>query len=260
MNPEEEPPSGEWLDRLERALAGENAPEGEQDEVLELAAQLGGALAPLRTLDETAQQHRLRLLRRFQGRPTPLPPRQRLPRPRLLLLLATFLLVALSIGVLGLAGLGGLRQAATTALRDSTSLTQINGLSVTGLSRPHAGIHPYPLLPATLPADTHASAYGVITSPSDPNLLSAFVADYRISGQDVLVYEQPSDLLFPSASAQPVQIGTQPGQIFQDAAGTRALQWVQSGMLCQLTSKLSVERLTALALLFEPIQSWDVIL
>jgi ABC-type lipoprotein export system ATPase subunit len=56
-------------------------------------------------------------------------------------------------------------------------------------------------------------------------------------------------LLFPAAFAQQVQIGTQQGQVFQDAAGTHALQWVRAGMLCQLTSKLSIERLTALALL-----------
>jgi len=260
MKPEQEPPAREWLEGLERASAGWMLLEDEQDETLVLADQLSSVLAPLRTLDEAANQHRQRLLRHFRARPTPQQRRQRLRRPRLYLLIATCLLVALSFGMIALSGIEAWRSEASTALHDSTSLTQITGLSVTGLSRPHAGLRPYPLLPTSLPADTHASTYGVVTSPSDPDLLTAFLADYRIAGQDVLVYEQPSDLLFPSASAKPVQIGTQTGHVYQDATGNHALQWVQAGMLCQLTSKLSVERLTALALLFQPIQSWDVIL
>ena len=142
----------------------------------------------------------------------------------------------------------------------STSLDQVKGLSVASLSRPHAGLKPLPLLPAVLPADTQASAYGVITDQSDPNLLTTFVADYHIGGQDVLLYEQPSDLPFSSSAAKMVHIGTIEGQLFQDDAGNNALQWYQHGMVCQITSKLPVKRLVALASGFQPIKNWDLIL
>lgn len=128
------------------------------------------------------------------------------------------------------------------------------------LSRPHAGLRPLPLLPAVLPSDTQASNYGVITATSDPNVLTTFVADYHIAGQDVLLYEQPSDEIPLSSIAQKVQIGSIEGQLFQDSAGNNALQWYQHDMMCQLTSKLVTQRLLVLASTFQPMKNWDVLL
>lgn len=132
--------------------------------------------------------------------------------------------------------------------------------SVASLPRPHKGVEPLPLLPATLPGDTQASTYGVITDTANPNLLITFVADYHIAGQDVLLYEQPSDIPFSTSSAKTVAIGGLEGHLFQDDSGTSALQWYAHGMACQLTSKLPVARLVELASGFQPLKSWELIL
>lgn len=142
----------------------------------------------------------------------------------------------------------------------STSFDQLQGLSVASLPRPHAGIAPMPLLPAALPGDTQGSTYGVITDTANPNLLITFVADYHIAGQDVLLYEQPSDLPFSTSSTKTVAIGSLKGHIFQDDSGTSALQWYEHGMACQLTSTLEVSRLVELASKFQPLKSWELIL
>ena len=151
-------------------------------------------------------------------------------------------------------------EGATQLWHSSTSLDQIQGVSVASLSRPHAGLRPLPLLPTVLPADTQASNYGVITASSDPNVLTTFVADYHIAGQDVLLYEQPTDEVPLSSIAKRVQIGSMEGQLFQDDVGDNALQWYQQGMMCQLTSKLMPQRLLTLASTFQPMKNWDVIL
>jgi hypothetical protein len=142
----------------------------------------------------------------------------------------------------------------------STSLDQLQGISVDSLERPHNGIKPLPLLPTTLPADIQGASYGVITDASNPNVLVTFVADYHVRGQDVLLYEQPSAVAFPAVNARTVQIGAIEGQLFQDDTGTSALQWYQHGIICQITSKLPVERLVTLASTFQQIKSWDLIL
>jgi hypothetical protein len=100
----------------------------------------------------------------------------------------------------------------------------------------------------------------VITDASNPNVLVTFVADYHVRGQDVLLYEQPSAVAFPAVNARTVQIGAIEGQLFQDDTGTSALQWYQHGIICQITSKLPVERLVTLASTFQQIKSWDLIL
>ncbi len=89
--------------------------------------------------------------------------------------------------------------------------------------------------------------------------MTTFVADYRIKGQDLQLFEQPSDVTFLSTTAQSVQIGTREGQLFQDDAGNHALQWYQNNMLCQLTSKLPTALLIEIAGVFQPIKSWDLL-
>lgn len=245
--------SDEWLEKLDAIVAGEDIPSAGDDELLHVAARLATTLAPLKEMDRAAEirrQHFLLYLRARQNNVTH-QPRRRLSRS--FRLATVLLLLMLVIGIISTEGL-------TALWSSATSLDQIKGLSVASLSRPHAGLRPLPLLPAVLPTDTQASTYGVISDTSDPNVLTLFVADYHIAGQDVLLYEQPSDVPFSSSVAKTVYIGNIEGQLFQDGAGTNALQWYQHGMICQITSKLPVERLVALASKFEPIKSWDLLL
>jgi hypothetical protein len=252
-------PENEWLDNLDAIINGDALPPQEDEELLHVATRLASALAPLRTKarDEAAIHPHLHpyLLKQ---------PRRRTLRltagiSRAGLLVAAMLFLACIIVLGSATGIATLWQGATRALHASTSLDQINGVSIASLARPHPGLRPLPLLPAVLPANTQAATYGVLTDASDPNVMTTFVADYRINGQDVQVYEQPSDLPFLSTTAQAVQIGTRQGQLFSDNAGNHALQWYQNAMLCQLTSTLPVAQLIKLASVFQPIKSWDLI-
>jgi hypothetical protein len=258
MKQEEEPPTQAWLDQLDAIVAGHESQAASDDELLHLAQRLTIELAPLRTMNRTAEQRRLRLLGRLRARQAQAFRKRRLS-VRAALLVALLLVVVLASGTLGAGALASVWSAASRAWSAATSLQQLQGVSVAQLERPHPGLHPLPLLPTALPRDAEGSAYGVITDAHDPNLLKVFVADYRIAGQDVLLYEQPSGFPLTSPAAQTVAIGTIDGQVFADAAGNHALQWYQDGMECQLTSMLSVERLVALARLFEPITNWDLI-
>lgn len=105
----------------------------------------------------------------------------------------------------------------------------------------------------------NAYFYGVLTDSTDPNVMTAFVADYRIGGQDVLLYEQPYRDAWFSTTAQKIQVGNWQGQIFQDDSGNYALQWYQDAMLCQITSKLPPARLAQLASFFQPIKGWELL-
>jgi Sigma-70 region 2/Domain of unknown function (DUF4367) len=126
------------------------------------------------------------------------------------------------------------------------------------LALKNAGVRP--LLPVEVPAGTQSVEFGIITDSTDPRAFTAFVADYRIAGQDVSVYERPADLVFPSSAAQSVYIGSMKGQLFQDDAGNSILQWYQDGMTCQLASTLPANELIAIARQFQPITSWELIL
>lgn len=256
MKPEREQPTQAWLDRLDAIVAGHAAPAEQDDELLQLAERLASGLKPLQGMDEEAEQRRQRLLRRLRARPAQTA-RRRVYRLRFAPLVAALLVAALLIS--GVFGAGRLWGAAGQVLNAATSLNQLQGISVAALSRPHAGLHPLPLLPTALPAETQSAAYGVITDDHDRNLLKVFVADYRVAGQDVSLYEQPSSFFFIAPSAQTVAIGGLEGQVFEDNTGTHALQWYQDEMECQLTSKLSVDQLVALARLFQPITNWDLI-
>lgn len=252
---------GEWLDNLDAIIKGDALPPQEDQELLHVATRLVSTLAPLRAKAQNET-----------GAHPPLHPYLHKPPARRLLkhpassafrragLLVAVMLLLVCLTVLGsVTGAATLWQGATQALHTSTSLDQINGVAIASLARPHAGLRPLPLLPTVLPANTQAATYGVLTDASDPNVMTTFVADYRINGQDVQLYEQPSDMPFFSTTAQTVQIGARQGQLFNDNAGNHALQWYQNAMLCQLTSTLPTALLIQLASVFQPIKSWDLI-
>lgn len=248
-----------WLDNLDAITAGDALPPEEDEELLYVATRLASALAPLRERARTAatngQSARARMpfgqsRRRYQTRQHLWPVR--------LSVAAVLLFVGLA-SIVSTIGAATLWHGAHQALQASTSLDQINGISIASLSPPHAGLKPLPLLPTAFPANTQASTYGALTDASNPNRMTTFVADYHINGQDVQVFEQPSDVAFLSTTAQTVQIGIRQGQLFQDDAGNHALQWYQNSMLCQVTSTLPVPLLIQLAGSFQPIKSWDVI-
>lgn len=250
-------------DRQSQEPAFEEGEEG----LDQFADRVASMMAPLRHMDQASEMrkrrlrfrlHHLHSLQRsragFSCRPA-----YGYRHARALLFVAVCCAM-LVIGVHSVGGLAAIERGASGIWHASTSLDQLQGISVTALSRPRAGVEPLPLLPTTLPGDAQASNYGVITDAANPNALSVFVADFRIAGQDVLLYEQPSDVIFSSSSAQAVRIGGMAGQLFQDSAGNLALQWFQHGMFCQITSRLPVSRLVSLASTFEPIKSWDLLM
>lgn len=249
---------GDWLDSLDFLMAGDALPPDEDADLLPVATRLASALAPLREASRTAsKQGNHAKLHTAYGQPG----RMRRARQHFVptQLLATALLLLLCLAGVAVKEGATWWQDAHGALQHLTSLDQINGISIASLSPPHAGLKPLPLLPATLPATTQASTYGVLTDASNPNRMTTFVADYHINGQDVQLFEQPSSVMFLSTTAQTVQIGALQGQLFQDSAGDHALQWYQNNMLCQLTSKLPVALLVQLASVFRPIGSWDLL-
>jgi hypothetical protein len=249
-----------WLERLDEIVAGEDVPSATDDELHQLAMLLVTALEPLREMHTSAEINPRRFPSSLLAKHARNSQKRVSYPTRLCLLIAILLLFVFVLTMISSGGLTAIQNNVGKVWHASTSFDQINGISVASLSRPHAGLKPLPLLPALLPGGTQATAYGVITDESNPNILKTFVADYRIEGKEVLLYEQPSYGPFLSSIAKPVRIGTIPGQLFQDDAGYNALQWYQHGMVCQVTSKLSVDRLVALAGVFQPIKSWDLLL
>ena len=248
-----------WLDHLDAIIAGDVRVSEEDKELLHVATRLASALAPLR---EIAQAN-------ASSSPHAIAPMQSRQSRRKLSILQTFsqarplvaalLLLVCIISIIGTIGLANFWHGTNQALHASTSLNQIDGVSIASLAPPHAGLKPLPLLPTTLPSNTQASLYGVLTDASNPDIMTTFVADYRINGQDLQLFEQPSDVTFLSTTAQSVQIGTREGQLFQDDAGNHALQWYQNNMMCQLTGKFPVTLLIGIASAFQPIKSWDLL-
>jgi hypothetical protein len=259
MKPDIDRPGDNWLDNLDVIIAGDASLPEEDKDLLHVATRLASALAPLRAMahrdasDYQRKHPSMRAEHRWVRRPT------RIVLSRAWLLVALLALLVCITGISSVIGTATLWNRAVQALHTSTSLDQINGVSIASLARPHAGLKPLPLLPDVLPPNTQATTYGVLTDASDPNIMTTFVADYRINRQDVQLYEQPSDVQFLSTNAQMVQVGTGQGQVFQDEAGNHALQWYQNAMMCQLTSKLPVSQLINLANVFQPIKSWDLL-
>ncbi len=258
MNDNDDRYSDHWLDRLNGIIEGDSLPSKVDEDLLHVATRLASALAPLRETARTRAvsgpyTHSYMPFRQSQKR---FQTRKRLALMRLAIAAMLLFICLTCISTIGVATL---LHDAHQVLQTSTSLDQINGIPIASLSRPHAGLKPLPLLPTVLPANTQASTYGVLTDATNPNIMTTFVADYHINGQDVQLFEQPSDTAFLSTTVQTVQIGTRQGQLFQDEAGNHALQWYQNNMLCQLTSKLPVTLLIQLASVFQPIKSWDLL-
>jgi hypothetical protein len=252
-------PGDDWLDNLDVIIAGKASLPEEDKDLLHVAVRLASALAPLRAIAQrdTSDYPRKHPYMQAEHR------RVRWPKgialKRMWLLAALLALLVCLTGIVSISGKATLWNRAMQAWHTSTSLDQINGVSIASLAPPHAGLKPLPLLPVVLPPNTQATAYGVLTDASNPNIMTTFVADYRINRRDVQLYEQPSDAQFLSPSGQMVQIGALQGQLFQDEAGNHALQWYQHDMMCQLTSKLPVSQLVDLASVFQPIKSWDLL-
>lgn len=257
MNTAEQNDKGAWLDNLDALMDGEPL-SGADEELLHVATRLASALAPLRERARAGKGRRADTFTYARIKASSVRHYRSTFIPRPALLVVILFLFLLAAGISG-GGMQAVWNTANSAWHASTSFDQLQGVSITSLARPHAGLRPLPLLPTTLPRDTQLSAYGVITDQANPNILTTFVADYRIAGQEVLLYEQPADVPLASPGSPSVQIGAYSGQLFQDEAGNHALQWYQNGMLCQITSKLSTTRLIALAGDFQPIRSWDLL-
>lgn len=259
MNHNQDRYNDAWLDDLDAIMAGDACPPEEEKDLLHVATRLASALAPLRQTAKTvAINEHFTLSRSPSGQNWIRRQTKQKFSSAWMFVTASLLLLCLT-GIGSVIGGANLWRGAHQVLQSATSLDQINGVSIASLSPPHAGLKPLPLLPAILPANTHASTYGVLTDASDPNIMTTFVADYHINGQDVQLFEQPSNVVFLSTTAQAVQIGTRQGQLFQDNKGSYALQWYQNNMLCQLTSKLPAALLISLASVFQPISSWDLL-
>ncbi|GLV60038.1 hypothetical protein KDH_68610 [Dictyobacter sp. S3.2.2.5] len=250
-----------WWQRLDAIASGQQAPDEDDDELLRVAGKLTQALSPLSISDYRKQQER-------QPWPEPLQLHaNRLHRQawrrsllhRCLMVVALFLLF---VGVSGACPLGSQLSAQTLqAGRDvwqaSSSFEQVNISSVALVALKTTGKRP--LLPRLLPAGAEALKAGLIADSTDPRLFMVFSADYRILEQELLVYEQPGNLLFPASSAQPITIGAVQGQLFQDEQGHHTLRWFQEGMTCQVMSQLPISELVAIARQFRPLPSWELL-
>lgn len=248
-----------WFEKLDAIVTGEHAPIDEDDELLHVAAKLSDALAPLsRTVAMDEQNRRPADIQQQLHTIVPVSRSRPLLRSVLTMVAVLFVLftmvgacpippplseVMLTVG----------KQAWQTA----TSFEQIDASSVALLAIKSAGVRP--LLPQKLPVSTRSVEFGIITDASDAHTFIAFAADYRITGQDISVYEQPANLVFSSSATQHILIGTSQGQIFQDDAGNHVLQWYQDGMTCQIASVLPMNELLAIAHQFQTLTNWDLI-
>jgi hypothetical protein len=139
----------------------------------------------------------------------------------------------------------------------ATSFEQIDASSLALLAAKRARARP--LLPVAVPANTQAVEFGIVTEDTSPQAFRAFVADYRIAGQDVSIYEEATNLVVPSSAAQNITVDESEGHLFQDDTGNSILQWYQDGMTCQIASTLPIDILLALARQFQPIVRWELL-
>ncbi|MGI9061464.1 MAG: hypothetical protein ACR2H5_23125 [Ktedonobacteraceae bacterium] len=252
MNKRGEEYEDEWFAKLDAIVTGKEALSSEDDDLLRMAAKLTDAFAPLSDLDGIhAQWH--------QRTTAPMSTR------RQLLLRSVLMIAAVCFVIFGMVGACPASPQVSAATLNAgrgiwqvaTSFEQIDASSVAILAVRKAGVRP--LLPKELPPGTEAVAFGIITDGNDPRIFTAFVADYRIAGQDVSLYERPANLVFPSSAAQHIFIGTYKGQLFQDDMGNSILQWYQDGMTCQIASTLPVNELLAIARQLQPITDWELL-
>ena len=263
MKRSKEPNDEQWFAKLDAIVTGTETRMHEDDDLLHVAAKLAKALSPLNEADVIGEQS-LYLTRAN-------PQRQQnigLPIKRRKRLLLHPLLIA-SVGLFVFLGIAGFYSINTQDIltkqnigqqiwQASTSFEQIDASSVALLTAKKAGVHP--LLPTTVPAETQSVEFGIITDDLNPQAFRAFIADYRITGQDVAIYEQVTDLVAQSSAAQNISVGSSNGHLFQDNAGNSILQWYQAGMTCQIASTLPLEELLALARQFHPITRWELII
>ena len=251
-----------WLAKLDAIVARSETPSQEDDELLHVAAKLVDALSPLNKL-ETPRRHNLN--------PTSKNPQLQhsttvsmISRKRSLLrvLLTTAALLFVLFGVVGACPMTTQVSIATRNVgqqiwQEATSFEQIDASSIAFLAVKRAGVRP--LLPEVVPADTQSIEFGIVTDDTNAQNFAAFVAEYRIAGQDVSVYEQNANLVTASSAAQNVTFGINEGHLFQDNAGNSILQWYQDGMTCQIASTLPIHELLTLARQFHPITRWELI-
>ncbi len=251
-----------WFAKLDAIVTGRETPASEDDDLLHVAAKLADALSPLNQLDTSnARASHLTSTDSQLPRPT-----MASARSRKRSLLQTLLTIAAVLFVLfGIVGACPTNTQVAAATRDvgqhiwqsATSFEQIDASSIALLAAKKAGVRP--LLPATVPANTQSVEFGIVTDDTSPQSFRAFVADYRITGQDVSIYEQATNLVVPSSAAQNIPVGLSEGHLFQDNAGNSILQWYQDGMTCQMASTLPAHELLTLARQFHPITRWDLI-
>ena len=245
-----------WFAKLDAIATGKETPTSDDDDVLHVAARLADALAPLNTLDTEDMQDVYRP-RTHVSRTSRVPIRGR-KRSLVRIMLTTAAVLFVLLGLVGACPANTqIANAGQHAWEAATSFEQINVSSLALLAVKKLGVRP--LLPATVPASTQSIEFGIITDENNPQAFRAFVADYRIAGQDVSLYEQATNLVVPSSAAQNVSVNTYEGHVFQDTAGNSILQWYQDGMTCQMASTLSVHELLALARQFHPITQWELI-
>jgi hypothetical protein len=254
-----------WFNRLDAIVTGKETPSPEDDELLHVAAKLSDALASTRGFDSAGERNRWPTRAHLQPRQSvsslPVPSFKRRLFLRGLLAVAALLFVLFGVG--GACTTSPQVSAATVNAgrqfwQAATSFEQFDASSVALLSLKNAGVRP--LLPVELPAGTQSVEFGIITDNTNPHIFTAFAADYRVTGQDISVYERPADLVLPSSAAQSISIGSIKGQLFQDDAGNSILRWYQNGMTCQMASTLPANELVAIARQFQPIRNWELIL
>lgn len=245
-----------WFAKLDAIVTGRETPTPEDDDVLHVAAKLADALAPLNTLN-TEDMQDMNTTSTHVSHPPTMPVKSG-KRSLLWRVLTTAAVLFVLFGIVGACPANTqIVNAGQHIWEAATSFEQIDASSLAFLAAKKSGVRP--LLPAILPANTQSIEFGIITDETNPQAFRAFTADYRITGQDVSLYEQATNLVIPSSAAQNISINTYEGQVFQDTSGTSILQWYQDGMTCQMASTLSLHELLALARQFHPITQWELI-
>ncbi len=251
-----------WFAKLDAIVAGRETPTPEDDDVLHLAAKLTAALSPLNQLDTFEVQDVQSIHVNSQEHLPPVVAARSRKRSVLQTLLTTVAVLFVLFGIVGACPVTTQVATATQNVgqqiwQDATSFEQIDASSLALLAAKKAGVRP--LLPVTVPANTQSVEFGVVTDETSPQTFRAFVADYRIMGQDVSLYEQATNLVVPSSAAHNTSVNTYEGHVFQDTAGNSILQWYQDGMTCQMASTLPLQELLALARQFHPITQWELL-
>jgi hypothetical protein len=252
-----------WFEKLDAIVTGREVPTSEDDDLLQIAAKLANALSPLNQTEVTDAQNtyisRINIKIQYHSMT-----REKMKKHSLLqkLLMGAAVLFAL-FDIVGACPITPQVVVATQYIgqhiwQATTSFEQIDASSLALLAIKKGGVRP--LLPTTIPAETQSIEFGIIMDDANPPTFRAFTADYRITGQDVFIYEQATDLVLPSLAAQNVSVNSYQGHLFQDNAGNRILQWYQDGMTCQMASTLPLLELLALARQFHPITRWELIL